>query len=362
MKSLYTIPAGEYDDIDHLKKHAVKVAVLDSGLHADSGLFPALTGASFIEDTTTTDIHWHTASNPHGLIVATLIRKFDPNCHILAARTHYGPDKKGGDVRATIKVGSTLNAVLKVTLELMIEDTKALDWAMSHRADIICISWTCAEDEDEQIVMKFSQKIQEAAKYSLIFCATGDKGLTSEKSYPAGFPTPFKISSCSIDGQPSTQAEKKNTEFYLPTEGLDVVPPEYLNMEEMLPANGSSAATALAAGLATLILTLARFASYGPEGEPSEPEAIDSDAEVRSAYSEPFSSRTLPFPAQQAEKQVEQLKQRPMMEKVFRYMCRGSENFVQPWKVLPLNLLDRELGDAKKIVLDFLESASKNWN
>ena len=84
----------------------VKVAILDSGIYADSSLFPALTGASFIEDMSTKDSHWHTVTNPHGTSMASLIRKIDPTCHIYAARTHRGPDMKGGDVNATIKVSS----------------------------------------------------------------------------------------------------------------------------------------------------------------------------------------------------------------------------------------------------------------
>lgn len=91
-------------DRDYLKKKPVKVAVLDSGVFADSCLFPALTGASFIEDFTSTDSHWHTASNPHGTKMVSLIRKLDPTCHVLAARTHHSPDMQGGDVNATIKV------------------------------------------------------------------------------------------------------------------------------------------------------------------------------------------------------------------------------------------------------------------
>ena len=91
-------------DRDYLKERPVKVAVLDSGVFADSCLFPALSGASFIEDLTSTDSHWHTATNPHGTKMASLIRKLDPTCHVLAARTHHGAEMQGGDVNATIKV------------------------------------------------------------------------------------------------------------------------------------------------------------------------------------------------------------------------------------------------------------------
>ena len=201
-----------------------------------------------------------------------------------------------------------LSVRLKVTL--IIEDAKALEWAMNHRADIISISWTCAGNTVEQGVGELGLKIQEAAKSSLIFCATGDKGPSAKQSYPGGFVTPFRISSCSISGKPSTNVEEHNTEFYLPAEDLDVDAPEYLRIETKEQAKSSSAATALAAGLATLILTLARFASYGLEDVFPKLEAIDPDTDVGSGYSETFGSRELPPRAQQAEDRVAKLKRR----------------------------------------------------
>ena len=104
INSLDTLQHNSHADRGNLKKIPVKVAVLDSGIYADSKFFPALSGASFIEDITTTDSHWHSASNPHGFEMASLIRELDPTCHILAARTHHGPDMRGGHIGAVIKV------------------------------------------------------------------------------------------------------------------------------------------------------------------------------------------------------------------------------------------------------------------
>ncbi len=83
--------------------------MLGSGVNADTASFPAITGASFIEDSTD-DSHWHTITNPHGTIMASLVRKINPNVHIYAARTHHGPNMQGGDVNATIKVSLELAA------------------------------------------------------------------------------------------------------------------------------------------------------------------------------------------------------------------------------------------------------------
>lgn len=246
-----------------------------------------------------------------------------------------------------------------VILTLTNVDTKALEWAMAHKADIICMSWTCAGDVTEYDVGELETKIQEAAKNSLIFCTTGDKGSSAKPSYPAGFANSFSISSCSISGEPSANVEKENTEFYLPAENLDVVLPAYLNIKSNVPENRSSVATALAAGLATLVLTLARFAYHGLKDKSLDPEPVDSDTEVKSDISDSYSSGRLSPQFQQAEDQVVHLKKRSMMERVFKYMCNGSEKFVQPWEVLPMDLTDKDEEDAKKSVASFLKSASQ---
>ena len=230
---------------------------------------------------------------------------------------------------------------------------------MRHEADIICISWTCAENLDDNDIGKLETKIQKAAKNSLIFCATGDKGPFAERSYPAGFSVPIKICSCSISGMPSRNAESQNADFYVPAEDLDVPVPRYLNLGAKGAAQGSSAATAIAAGLATLILSLARFAYYGLDDESSEYEAIDSDnSDFKYNYSESFSSRKSPPQVQHAEERVAQLKKRSIMDRVFKHMCCNTEHFVQPWGVFPKDLVGLDFDEAKKSVADFLNRAS----
>jgi len=103
LSRLDNLQRNERADTDYLKSKPVKVAILDSGVDADKAWFPTLTGASFIEDLTV-DSHWHTITNPHGTIVASIVQNINPNCHVYAARTHHGFNMQGGDVDATIKV------------------------------------------------------------------------------------------------------------------------------------------------------------------------------------------------------------------------------------------------------------------
>lgn len=232
---------------------------------------------------------------------------------------------------------------------------------MSEEADVICISWTCAGDVDDNDFGNLETKIQEASRNSLIFCATGDKGPAAKESYPAGFKTTFKICSCSISGQPSHNAEVDNTEFYVPAEKIDVSIPKYLNLGDSEVADGSSAATALAAGLATLILSLARFAYYGLQDGSSASEIGDYDNDdIENDYfpTSPPTRALLPQ-VQPAEDRVVHLKKRSTMERVFKHMCCSSDKFVQPWEVFPTDLTLLDTDEAKKSVANFLDRASK---
>ena len=103
---LKSLKDGVMPERDYMISHPVRVGILDSGVYANSAIFPNLTGASFIEDLSTDDSHWHTVTNPHGTIMASLIRKISPNCHLFAARTHFGSDMHGGDVGAIVQVRS----------------------------------------------------------------------------------------------------------------------------------------------------------------------------------------------------------------------------------------------------------------
>ena len=95
------------EDCKYVRDNRIKVAIIDSGIHADEKYFPHLTGASFVEDSIADkkDTQWHIPLNPHGTKMATLIRTLNPFCHFYAAKMHYGlSNEDGGDLRAAINV------------------------------------------------------------------------------------------------------------------------------------------------------------------------------------------------------------------------------------------------------------------
>ena len=215
--------------------------------------------------------------------------------------------------------------------------------------DVICISWTCSDKLTNADKSRLEKKIiQDAGRDSVVFCATGDKGpSTKQKSYPAGFASPFEICNCSIAGDPSANAEPQHSDFILPAENLLVDVPKYLNKDGNEMASGSSAATAVAAGLVALILTLASFAFYPEEQRSSD---ADGDWPKPDMRSKRFES--------EVQGKLDHLKLRSTMEKVLKFLCDGSEKFVQPWRVLPLDLEYEEFSSAKRRIAEFLDAAS----
>ena len=95
-------------DCIYLRSHLVKVAIIDSGIYADNKYFPALTGTSFIEDSTPSkssgDSHWHIPSNAHGTKMALLVKSLNPFCCFHAHKVHNNVGKEGGDIPTLIKV------------------------------------------------------------------------------------------------------------------------------------------------------------------------------------------------------------------------------------------------------------------
>ena len=178
--------------------------------------------------------------------------------------------------------------------------------------------------------MELEAKIRKASGESLIFCATGDNGPGAAMSYPAGFDNTFKIGNCSIVGKELDDTEIKHTEFHVPAQDLAVRVPKYIKKDGKDTAEGSSAATAVAAGLAALVLSLSCFATSR-----SEPSDQIVNRAAQNAYFKSTSG----------------------MKSVFKHMCRSDSKFVQPWQNFPSDLHNETLDEARTRVQDFLDKA-----
>ena len=142
---------------------------------------------------------------------------------------------------------------------------QALEWAVEQGFDIISMSWTIKKndsDNSEKGMERLKNVLStcEAKGKSLLFCSAPDIGQPSaaDDYYPFGCTEvvkKFKIGAATADGSVYPWAGKE-IDYILPGENvvLRQEDQKYHQSIQNCPKTGSSVATALAAGLAALII------------------------------------------------------------------------------------------------------------
>ncbi|KAI1658873.1 hypothetical protein F4813DRAFT_388133 [Daldinia decipiens] len=219
----------------------IKVAIIDNGadrIRSSIGEMIAK-GVSYVTaDLFGSDkpLPWWMVSDAHGTQMASLIGQINPYCRLYIARVGKG--------RSDI---DPKNAA------------KAVKWALDQKVDIISMSWTTKKDEPE-----LESAISEAAnstegRATLMFCSTADEGLYSDAVYPADYERHVvRVSATDQWGHLTARTHgSKAVNIQIPGENTEAVGPAYIG--SVLPTvSGSSVATALAAGIASLALLLLR--------------------------------------------------------------------------------------------------------
>jgi Subtilase family len=214
----------------------VKIAVIDNG--TDKFRHPTSQniqkGITFMDSGILDGrvLPWYTAADAHGTQMAYLIRRVNPQCHLFVARV--------GTFRRDIKPEAAVNAI---------------QWAVSQKVDIISISWITRRRSKP-----LYNAIREAAKTTLIFGTTADEGTNAmhEKIWPKRV---IRVSASDSMGHPRPQSEASDdkVDFLLQGEAIMAYGPKYMDKVAESRISGSSVATALAAGVGSLLLTLARL-------------------------------------------------------------------------------------------------------
>jgi hypothetical protein len=265
------------------QNNPIKVAILDTGVSpiALPQHLP-LVGRSFVEDEVYTgaDSHWHSPECSHGTKLAELIIRCNPLCQIYVAKVQSGPNPESVDIEAVLRVSQRYFWYRCHSLFQMLTKIQALEWVTheSNNVDIICMSWTIDSKKlESERVNKFEKAIDKAGKKALMFCALSDTGKGAKYSYPANFKPTFKISSYSMDGGVRKDSEHHRDAMYFPAEQLVIKKlAEYFDENELKPLEGSSYATALAAGIASFVLQCVQFA-YHPGTQTAEQPKVVTD-------------------------------------------------------------------------------------
>lgn len=196
-------------------------------------------GRSFV-DSASKFCPWQFPSDPHGTQMANLICAIDPLCEIYVARV------------AEDAVGIKPDNV-----------AKAIEWAIQCDVDIISMSFVLGEDSSD-----VRAKVEQASNRGIIMmCSTHDEGARTRRAYPASYrsyePCDSVIVLAACDHYGKLLREPDSVEHHYKLIG-DRVPAgmvPFVKSEEHI--SGSSVATALAAGISSLILTCDRLANPG---------------------------------------------------------------------------------------------------
>ncbi|KAL4969565.1 uncharacterized protein BDV14DRAFT_195830 [Aspergillus stella-maris] len=221
----------------------IKVAIIDNG--ADkirSPIGPWIdNGISYVSSDHLGEAPrpWWTVADAHGTQMASLINTVNPYCRLYIARVGKG--------RADIDPKKA---------------AKAINWAVDQKVDVISMSWVTKSEESE-----LKAAVERAAAKSgkskvrpiLMFCSTADEGAYAGDVYPVDY-TDSVVSVTATDiwgGLTSKGDRQKHVDIRIPGEDLEASAPLYLG-NVASSVSGSSVATALAAGIASLALLLLR--------------------------------------------------------------------------------------------------------
>jgi hypothetical protein len=232
-----------------------RVAILDNGIlnippartgKNDEGLWPRVEdGQSFVDNASRLG-SWLFASDPHGTQMANLICAIDPYCKLYVA-----------------KVVEGRQGILPDNV------AEAIDWAISKEVDIISMSFAIPDNgNSEQYSSRLQRAVEIANKRGIIqFCSHHDEGWNVQKSWPTACSETQVVVACNEFGNfPDRHASQYDYKIH----GIDISAGAVPYLESKDTVSGSSVATAIVAGLASLMLSCRHIQFPGPEGGQQE--------------------------------------------------------------------------------------------
>ncbi|TDZ13599.1 hypothetical protein C8035_v004260 [Colletotrichum spinosum] len=270
--ALISLPDIKTDEVKR-----VKVALVDDGinlgnLHMYNGNVK-VTGLSFFPREYGSENPWHCSNTGHGTILANMIVRVNPRVHLCVLRVHDVATRDGG---RNIFARSAARAIKS---------------AIEQDVDVICMSWTIktrierstaqlrgdgreistADKEKPELTdIQRLEKAIDAAKEAgiLMFCSASDDIMASAMDTLPYRKQPeyiFRIGAAQSLGQQDPHSEDvKRIDYFFP--GHQVAEARNPRSNQAVEYHdGSSIGTALAAGLASLIIHCARLAHYSYE-------------------------------------------------------------------------------------------------
>ncbi|KAL7933623.1 hypothetical protein V8C35DRAFT_322252 [Trichoderma chlorosporum] len=235
-----------HHNLEHVGIKKTKVALIDSGVvlvgprddNPYNDIFSTITqrivkGISLVSRDGEEHSWWH-ATEPHGTQMAALICTLNPLCDLYVVKVAESDD-----------FGVTGYNV-----------AKAIDWARSKGVDVISLSLVTFSDYDNKML----DAIKAAREDDIVItCSIADEGNMSARSVGESNKDVLSIAACDRWGNLLPQSRKTGFDYQFLGHNVYVGRVPYLESSEVI--EGSSVSTAIAAGMASLILACARISS-----------------------------------------------------------------------------------------------------
>jgi hypothetical protein len=136
------------------------------------------------------------------------------------------------------------------------EFLQALKWATENEVDIISISWVIPPSSADLL-----KEAKNAANHALIFWSTADEGSRGSELSKLDPSNKFiRVSAANANNRAGEKADM-SADILVSGEDIAADGPKYIKPNQNGNVSGSSVATALAAGIASLSLSLCRLAN-----------------------------------------------------------------------------------------------------
>ncbi|KAF4954941.1 hypothetical protein FSARC_11970, partial [Fusarium sarcochroum] len=220
----------------------IKVALIDDGVDVKDLEYTFIGGRTFCPRVEHHDLNdpYYVSRSGHGTIMAKQIHLMCPQAQFYVLRLEDCPSEDAATLNITAKSAA-----------------KAIRAAILKKVHIISMSWTIDPPEDEEERRELESAVIDAANADiLMFCSAMDKGAKQTATYPSKA-TPNKIFTIGAANASGASVDYvgnlTNINYTFPGDKVEIDGgPTKTTSQEIV--DGSSVATALAAGLAALIL------------------------------------------------------------------------------------------------------------
>lgn len=259
----------------------VTIALIDDGVDINERSLPAriIGGRSFCQRTSDRNLSkpYYVTSGGHGTVMASLICRVCPKAQLYVVKLdeHISENSKRQITAKSAAKVSPRNSFEAIFL--LTTTAQAVRAAIDKKVHIISMSWTIeSTPENADDIHELELAVEAAAKAGiLMFCAANDQGVARDDSYPAassGTKHIFKIGAAEPQGTVwKWVRDPADVDFIFPGHNVVKERPNDAPLEKCRTLTGSSVATAIASGLAALILYCVQLAALNTQAQTQQP-------------------------------------------------------------------------------------------